>query len=445
MLKLLFPTPIQALFVTLCCLLTLSCANRSADTEVEVTLLYSGNLDGELEPCGCSAEGDLGGIQRRATVVDKFRESGLQPILISTGGLFKPEIEADQIKDRFILTGLQNLAYDGIGVQWLDLAHGEGLLLESKLPFVASNWHSTQFSASRSFKRQGQVFHYFHWLDPDTSPYKNMTGSTLRVSGDSAPIADQMKAAKSRGEVVVLGTTLGLSQAQSLFPLESIDILLVQSRYELLGDPQLVGNTLVLQPGSRGQRMGKVSLKLSGGRINEWSHEEILLPASVADAPKLANWYDEYNDALRVDYKERVAKRQALEGSSPFAGDAVCAGCHQQAHTVWSGSKHAAAFSALEKVGKTFDPNCVGCHTVGYDQPGGFLDIDLTPHLTNVQCETCHGAGKSHVDSGGQSPLPVRTAEPQAVCARCHYHEHSPSFSFETYWPQIKHSREQKG
>ncbi len=39
-----------------------------------MTLIYSGNLDGELEPCGCTAEGDLGGIKRRVTMIDRLRE-----------------------------------------------------------------------------------------------------------------------------------------------------------------------------------------------------------------------------------------------------------------------------------------------------------------------------------------------------------------------------------
>ena len=39
-----------------------------------VTLIYSGNLDGELEPCGCTAEGNLGGVRRRATMIQRLRD-----------------------------------------------------------------------------------------------------------------------------------------------------------------------------------------------------------------------------------------------------------------------------------------------------------------------------------------------------------------------------------
>ena len=41
-------------------------AAEKAAAAQTATLIYSGNLDGELEPCGCTAEGDLGGIRSRS-------------------------------------------------------------------------------------------------------------------------------------------------------------------------------------------------------------------------------------------------------------------------------------------------------------------------------------------------------------------------------------------
>ena len=43
-------------------------------TDGRLSLIYSGNLDGELEPCGCTAEGDFGGIRRRATALATLRK-----------------------------------------------------------------------------------------------------------------------------------------------------------------------------------------------------------------------------------------------------------------------------------------------------------------------------------------------------------------------------------
>lgn len=45
----------------------------------------------------------------------------------------------------------------------------------------------------------------------------------------------------------------------------------------------------------------------------------------------------------------------------------------------------------------TNDPNCVGCHTTGYGQPGGFVSLAKTPTLVGIQCEACHGPGGGYM------------------------------------------------
>src|SRR5206468_12752359 len=52
--------------------------------------------------------------------------------------------------------------------------------------------------------------------------------------------------------------------------------------------------------------------------------------------------------------------------------------------------------SSLAKGDKWKDPECVRCHVTGYHQPGGFDDPEKSPHMTNVQCEICHGMGGGH-------------------------------------------------
>src|SRR3569623_866873 len=50
------------------------------------TLVYSGNIDGELEPCGSTHEGDLAVLRRAATLVDHLRAE--QPgLFLSSGGV----------------------------------------------------------------------------------------------------------------------------------------------------------------------------------------------------------------------------------------------------------------------------------------------------------------------------------------------------------------------
>ncbi|WP_455208214.1 multiheme c-type cytochrome [Kaarinaea lacus] len=416
------------------------CANT-----LPLTIIYSGNLDGELEPCGCSEEGNLGGIKRRATTLDKIKEQTPDAVVISAGGLIASEGTNDFLKSVYILKAFSVLNYDAIGVQWKDLNYGVELATQNKLPWVASNWIQNSFEKSRTITRtisgKPVVIRFFTWLDPDSSPIRQMPGGKPVTYDDIGKLNEQLIAAKSQQALTVLTTTLPLEIIQEQLPLESVDILFVRAAYEVYGAPKKVGNTLVLEPGSRGMSLGKLELILEKNQsIKDWKHEVITMPGTVPDSPRMNAWYDEYNAKVKEDYLKRVELRKQREsGESPYIGEEQCKTCHVKQYEVWQESEHAIAFEDLEAVKKSFDPDCIKCHVVGFNQPGGFVDISLTPHLMNVQCENCHGAGKDHAKSGGKKPVANKGWPKEKMCGQCHVQKHSPSFQIDKYWPKITH------
>ncbi|RDE19704.1 hypothetical protein DV711_12555 [Motiliproteus coralliicola] len=411
-----------------------------AEPPALLQLLYSGNLDGELEPCGCTLDTDFGGIQRQTTMIDNLREKNPELLLLNSGGLFGPDMGHDQIKHRFILSGITEQQFDAFGVQWADLQHGEQMLKESGLPFVAGNWKDDQLAKGQTLMRGDTRIFFSHWLEPENSPFVGMQAQSP-ITEDPKPVQQALDQAKQRGLLTVLSTSLPLEKAQQLFQLDSVDILLIKSAYEQFAEPQQLGNTLVLQPGSRGQRFALLNLELGAEkRILNWSQQVFDLPVDIANAERLNQWYEDYNETLRQDYLERVKKRKALKsGDSPYGGQQLCQACHQPQHEIWSQSQHAQAFTDLEEVGKAFDGHCVGCHVVGYEQEGGFLDQELTPNLSGVQCENCHGPAKEHALSAGKTATPNKGLPKEQICSGCHVKEHSPSFKPELYWPKIAH------
>lgn len=427
----------------LCALFAVQGATAAQDTpDGDVTLLYSGNLDGELEPCGCSPEGNFGGIRRRATLLERLRDQRPDAFFVSAGGLLSGFAANGRITNEYILKGFALLDYDAIGLQWADLQYGEAFLKQPTLPWVASNWHDDRFDHERRVKRGGRTLAFFDWLDPDSAPQQAMQGDHRQVTDAADGLRKAIVRARADGALTVLATTLSLQDAQRLLPLEDIDVLLIKANYEEYGEPQHIGKTLVLQPGSRGMRLGRVDLTLDAqGRIASWRHEVIPLPKTVADAPRLAPWYAEYNARVKENYQRMAALRKAqVQGETPFAGADACQSCHGEAYAKWGDSKHSQAFSALEDVNKSFDPDCLQCHTVGFNKPGGFIDMDVTASLTDVQCESCHGAARQHVASGGSAPVANDAWQPKQMCAQCHTQPHSPAFDFGKYWSKIKHN-----
>lgn len=409
-----------------------------------LTLIYSGNLNGEIEPCGCTRETDYGGILRRATALERLRsETDTPPVVLTTGGLLSTFAADDEVKNTFILTGTARLKYDVVGVQWTDFTHGVDFLTSKGLPLVASNWRDGAIPSSRSVRRGDVELRVFQWLDPAESPYREMKGAHSPVTEDTQGLAAALAAAKAEGAITLLATTLPPPAAESLAPLEHVDVLLVQAKPDQPGEPRQVGGTLVLQPGTRGMRLGRADLKIQEGRLAGWSHAVLELDDKVADSTGLQAWYADYNAQVRADYQRRVAERKARKsGASPYAGAETCAACHATADRSWRESRHAHAFATLEGVGKSFDPNCIVCHTVAFGQDGGYLDTALTGHLSNVQCESCHGGARAHVQSEGTTPTAYADRGVGTVCGQCHNASHSPSFEFGAYWPKVVHGRD---
>jgi hypothetical protein len=411
----------------------------------QLLLVYSGNLDGELEPCGCTEEGNLGGIHRRVSALDKLRVEHPEMVAISGGGLISAEGSTDHIKAKYILKGFAELHYDAIGMQWKDLSYGVEFFTQDNLPWVVSNWHHEgvlkEKTISRSSGDQSLRLKVFSWLDPNYSPMRQMHGDHTMVSDNAEQLKASIAKADADGFITVLLTSLPLEAVKDGFDLEMVDIVFVRAAYEVFGEPQQEGKTLVLQPGSRGMRIARLDLNINAkGDIEKWKHEVIALPSSVPDAPRMVAWYAAYNDEVKQDYLKRVEIRKQLEsGASDFAGEEKCKTCHAAEYKKWFDSQHAIAYEELEGVNKAFDPACIVCHTVGFGESGGFVDMSLTPHLLNVQCENCHGAAKAHAESMGKKPVSNHDWPKEKMCGQCHVQKHSPSFSIEQYWPKIAH------
>ncbi len=142
-----------------------------------------------------------------------------------------------------------------------------------------------------------------------------------------------------------------------------------------------------------------------------------------------------------------MCEPQAMNGDAPepgndgvtgkYVGSFRCSQCHSIFHTNWQGTLHSRALEALEAIGQDKNAECLGCHTVGYGEEGGFVDRATTNVLAGVGCESCHGAGRAHVDNVNAVELRPPTDISAAVCGRCHTGAHQPNFE---QWGASKHA-----
>ncbi len=120
-----------------------------------------------------------------------------------------------------------------------------------------------------------------------------------------------------------------------------------------------------------------------------------------------------------------------------FVGAERCSQCHNNVHTDWKQTMHAKALETLEAIGQDKNAACLGCHTVGFGETGGFVDRKTTNSLAGVQCENCHGAGGDHVANVSDETLRPKIDISASVCGQCHTGEHHPNFED---WQLSKHA-----
>lgn len=158
------------------------------------------------------------------------------------------------------------------------------------------------------------------------------------------------------------------------------------------------------------------------------------VPEDPSVAGLLAGYYQKLA-AFNLEKGDRAACG-ASPGRPTYVGTARCAACHPAAYAFWEKTEHADAWATLEKDGKHYDLTCIGCHVVGYRQPGGFCRLKEASGFENVGCEMCHGPGSQHARDRDADSIVL--ASTRATCAaECHVPEHSDGFVYETYLRKV--------
>ncbi len=84
-------------------------------------------------------------------------------------------------------------------------------------------------------------------------------------------------------------------------------------------------------------------------------------------------------------------------GKYRYVGNSKCRLCHRKFFLGRKKDPHDHSMKVLEENGYEDNPKCLVCHATGFGTPTGFISIEKTPRLSNVQCEGCHGPGNVHI------------------------------------------------
>ena len=460
-------------------------------------LLVLSSLNGYLEPCGCTVDLTLGGIDRTATVVSNEQSLGPTVIVVVGPTLFDPHVtdphlaQQEATKARTLVDSLRHIGVDAIVPTAGELKYGGGVLDAARGDWTWPDATVNVPGGRPTVKVAGDAtFAFLGFIKPgDVAP-----GGT---GMDPEPAAREALAALSLQSVSIRVGLSALSRRETRVlarALPEIDLWVLGDRPAEEAELQAVGDTYLVEAGDRGRHLGRLVLhglsttgrladpvgersralrRLDGqlrmardvaSRTNDARAIEkvaaleverkgvesasppdivkhldyTLLPIGkgVVPEPALEAALLAYNVRLKeVNLASDAPPPPLPEGGNGYAGGKACVECHEDAQAVWLTTPHARAWKTLVDGKKSFDAECVSCHVTGWRAPGG-VNLTTAASMGDVQCEACHGPSAKHVDLGGDEYMTkLRVAE--AVCKTCHNEFHSPKFDFATYLPKV--------
>jgi 2',3'-cyclic-nucleotide 2'-phosphodiesterase (5'-nucleotidase family) len=421
----------------------------------KVTLLYSSNLDGEYEAH------PLGGLARRATMTKKIQAAG-PTLQVDAGDSLLPRLDLGpndpppdpaelERRARLMATGLGKLGLDAFtpGEQellTLGPAKVAALAKKAGLPVLSNNILDKKgkpwFTPYKLIDRGGTKIGLFGittlaFEDGDKAKAK---GFTLGDPLGAAQGATSLLREKGAQVVVALVHVNGSSEeARDLVrKVDGLDVLVVghgkgktNQRIRSTGR-----NIRVLQADRRGRLIGQLDIYAGSEGVVYQQEYHRMDTNFVSDdnmlalvKPYVAENKKRIARKLPVGATARAGSKGELASASEekwtYASDAACALCHPQAKEHFLTTSHAFALATLERKGRQRDPDCLRCHSTGFDRPGGTRNLTTAAtFFGGVGCESCHGPSAAHVRA--QDKTGTRRMVPEQVCVECHTKEQSP-------------------
>lgn len=462
----------------------------------DVVLLFSGEQDGYMEPCGCAGlDNQKGGLKRRHSLIKQLESdtntehpvwpgTGPPVVAMDLGGLVKRFGPQARIKYRYSLASLTKMGYAAVGIGTQDL-HADLLstvinLDSASNPLLCANVGILGFDSGFS-KR-----------------YEVIEAGDMKIGVTAVVGTKQLAGFKGSDDLTLLDPADALSQIlpelQSAGcdqfvllsfadPDETKDLARQFTQFDWIvtahgaeeppSQPTPIAGTKgrLIEVGQKGMYVVAVGLYRNGP--TPYRYQRVPLDSRFTDSPEMQELFVAYQRDLETLGLEGLGVKPAAHPTGRrFVGSETCADCHTAATEVYENTPHAHATETLLHLvpPRHFDPECLSCHVTGWEPQkyypfvSGYLSVEKTPAMVGNGCENCHGPAARHVAAENgeidadddelerlRATLRLKIVENEGnqdgqvygkvvdMCMQCHDLDNSPEFDFQRYWPDVAH------
>lgn len=451
----------------------------------ELQIALVGEVRGEIEPCGCPTL-PYGGFIRRQRLLETLRAEG--PVVhLDAGELLLKGLSTSRSENREARAALVLELSREVGVDaWVPgptdlLALGvdglRGLEGRAAPPALSATWRDAEgqpvLPGARVVERDGVRIGVVG-LSASPSSSKQRANLT-QVDPAEAARAALATLPSDLDLVVGLGNLADAEADRVAEALPELSLMLT-TRGEELDAPRRVGEVTIIETPDRGRYLQLVRLRLGStpDQPVEFVDEEqrwrdlatLRTQATTTGTPsealaEMEAWFAERGAGRNLGYHRAVPLASNLDGEAAVADEVEafkeatlarasevaarppaptepgyatagrCVSCHREEFMRWTATDHARAWESLLVREATGDPECIGCHSTGFGEPGGFGELSPSKlrAFKGVQCESCHGPMRGHPEDPAVISRPVT----EASCTGCHDPANSPGFEWETY------------
>jgi hypothetical protein len=418
-----------------------------------VVLVFSSDLRGYLEPCGCTAQ-RWGGVARLAGAASTMTNPSTR-FLFDVGDMTAGPRRWQQVGLEHYLSALGKMQYMaanlGAGEATLSAADIRAIASRSPVPLVSANVVDAKTGqALVASCRQVLVDNLRVTAVGVTSPDPARgAGEGVRVADIDECLGRLLPTLRGQTDLLVL---LAGCDEQTMREIAQrhpeLDAILGGRVSQASREIETVGACRLAWHANKGQMIGRMDIAIRpDGRPDASTSVVMVLDNDVPEDPGMAELSGRYNAQLALLNRQGGLKDLGIPITDPprgntYVGSEACRSCHAAAYETWSASRHARAYASLVKRQRDSNPDCVSCHVVGLGAGDGFVGVTASPRRTNVQCESCHGRCGDHVEArrAGADPASGKlTRVLSKSCENCHDCLHSPQFSYTPYWEKMKH------
>lgn len=437
-------------------MLVFACGCDRPPTVLELSIYFTCDTHGRLEPCGCFT-GQLGGLTRLKTVLDG--ETPREALRLDVGNAAGGHADYDLIQFRYMLRAFAAMRFDALNIGHREAQFSAAQLREIKrdtpIPILSANLLSQSdrrplFEAYRLVERGGLRIAVIGLLDPRGL---EGLGAGLVVEDMETALTSCLIELKSRVDVIVL---MAFADEEALVRLArqfyELDIILGGNVRQPSQDLWKENRAYIYFVTNESRALGCLRLRLAPNEPVTANHNEILLLHDhIPQDPAIRELAVAYREEVRrttlaVDEPDYAGEDMipGVRMTAHYTGTARCIECHKSAGVAWLESGHAHAYATLVERRAEADPKCIECHTIGFGRHSGYRREFGAEQLVDVGCESCHGPGSLHVrqQEGDKSIQFDFRPLGAGDCMICHYGEFSRPFAWEEFWPEIRHGRE---